>query len=157
MPRYERRRSTVANVNYHIIWSTKRRKRVIVPELAADLKIWMHEAASRHGFSVRMAECGHRDHLHIFVSAPPKINISFILQILKGYTARRAFSKYQFLSKAYPNRHMWNPSSSIETIGCISEDIIAKYISKQDYDGFTERRKEVLYGSQNKERKARQA
>ena len=94
MPRYERRRSTVANVNYHIIWSTKRRKRVIVPELAADLKIWMHEAASRHGFSVRMAECGHRDHLHIFVSAPPKINISFILQILKGYTARRAFSGF---------------------------------------------------------------
>ena len=81
MTRYVHRRSTVANVNYHIVWSSKRRKRVIVPELAADLKIWMDEAANKHGFTVRMTECGHRDHIHVFASAPPSIAVSYILRI----------------------------------------------------------------------------
>ena len=131
------KRATVANINYHLVWSTKRRKRVLVPELAKDMQVWCAEAAARHGFKVRMIEIGHKDHVHALVTAPPGMPVSRILQFLKGYTSKKAFEKYLFLKKAYPGGRLWNPSSYIETIGCILEDVVRRYIGGQDYEGVT--------------------
>ena len=39
------RRTTVSHIAYRIVWSTKRRKRVLVPELAHDLSGWLKETA----------------------------------------------------------------------------------------------------------------
>ena len=95
----------------------------------------------KYGFQIDLMEAGHRDHIHLFVSAPPAIPISKILNVLKGYTARQSFQKYPFLSRVYPKRHMWNPATYVETIGSVSEDAIEHYILHQDKDAVTQRRK----------------
>ena len=140
MKNLQHNRTTVTNINYHIVWSTKRRKRVLVPEMARDIQVWCREAALRHGFVIHAMEIGRKDHIHILLSAPTDMPVSKVIQYLKGYTSREAFKRYKFLSKAYPARHMWNPSTFVETIGCISEDTIRKYIKNQNYDTQTERR-----------------
>ena len=135
------RRSTVCNIHYHIVWSTKRRRRVIIPQLETDIRTWADEAARKYGFQIDLMEAGHRDHIHWFISAPPTIPISRILNILKGCTSRQAFQKYPFLLRVYPKRHMWNPATYVETIGSVSEDAIEHYIRQQDKDAVTSHRK----------------
>ena len=75
------------------------------------------------------------DHVHIFVSAHPKIAPSYIVKMLKGISARKLFSKYPELQKQLYNGHLWNSSFYIETIGSISEDTIKKYIELQKERG----------------------
>lgn len=64
-----------------------------------------------------------------------------------------AFRKYAFLSKAYPDRHMWNPSSFIESIGCISEETVRKYIDNQNYEDVTKRKAKRFSNAKSKKKK----
>lgn len=125
-------RTCVYNINYHIVWSTKRRKRVIVPDMEDDIALWAVEIGKRYGFEVKLIEAGNRDHIHCFVSCDQTMKVSRIIRLLKGCLARKCFQKYAFLDRAYPKHHMWNPSTYVETIGDISEETIRKYIERQD-------------------------
>ena len=149
MPELIHRRTTVANISYHIVWSTKRRKRVIIPQMEEDFRMWAAETASAHGFAVHQLEAGHRDYVHMFVTAPPDVSVSDVIRFLKGNLSVRAFRKYSFLGRAYPQHHMWNPSMYIETIGCVSEDAVIKYIGRQDKDAATQKK-----GGKNAESKS---
>ena len=143
------RRTTVANINYHPVWATKRRRRVLVPDLAKDIEQWTMEVADECNCKVHKIEVGNRDHVHCLISAPPDVTVSDILHMIKGTLARRAFRKYAFLGRVYPKHHMWNPSTYIETIGCISEDVIRRYIDNQDQNGVTKRRSPYRKGGKH--------
>ena len=106
MPELIHRRTTVSNIAYHIVWSTKQRKRVIVPELAGDLKVWADETAVKYGFTIHQMQTGNRDHVHLFISAPPDMPVSDVVKLLKGTLSFKAFRKYAFLSRAYPKHHL---------------------------------------------------
>lgn len=118
----------VYNVNYHIVWSTKYRKRVLYPAVARQMRIWAAKIGQLHDFTVRQFEIGNMDHVHCFVSCTPQKCVSEIVRTLKGTLGRYAFQKYPYLRKRYPKRHLWNPSYYVETIGCISEGTIRRYI-----------------------------
>ena len=83
------------------------------------------------GFEVARVEVGEQDHVHLFVSAHPKIESSYIVKMVKGISARKLFLKFPKLKKKLWKGHLWNPSYYIETIDSISEDVIRKYIEAQ--------------------------
>lgn len=76
-------------------------------------------------------EVGNLDHVHCFVSAPPKLSISKIVKILKGTSARLLFIQFPELKTKLYKHTLWNPSYYVETIGCISESVVKKYIENQ--------------------------
>lgn len=69
--------------------------------------------------------------VHVFVSAAPKYKSSYIYKILKGISARKLFLKHPTIKKKLWGGHLWNPSTYIETVGHVSEDVIKKYIEDQ--------------------------
>ena len=119
------------NCNYHIVFSTKYRRKVLTPEIEEYLKQVIIETGIEKGFDVVMVEVGEEDHVHLFVSAHPKIAPSYIVKMVKGISARKLFLKFPKLKKRLWKGHLWNPSYYIETIGSISEDVIRKYIEAQ--------------------------
>ena len=131
-------RTCVYNCNYHIVFSTKYRRKVLTQEIEYYIKDLIQEIAKEKEFEVSVMEVGEKDHIHLFVSAHPKIAPSYIVKMIKGITARKILLKYPIIRKQLWNRskaetseahgHLWNPSFYIETIGSISEDIIKKYI-----------------------------
>ena len=127
-------RTCVYNVNYHIVFSTKYRKRVLKEEIIKFLNKIFHEIADGKGFIIQKVEVGEEDHVHVFASVPPKLSPSYIVQMLKGISARRAFMQFPYLKLDLRKGHLWNPSYYIETIGSISEEIILKYIENQSSD-----------------------
>ena len=125
-------RACVCNINYHIVWSVKYRRKVISPDIEAYLQEQVQIIASEKGFTVHLFEAGNRDHIHCFISAPPKISISEIVKYLKGITARRVFARFPYVRSRLWKGTLWNHSYYVETIGCVSAENIRRYIENQN-------------------------
>ena len=124
-------RTCVYNVNYHIVWSVKYRRKVLTADVEHYMRKLIQEIAHNKGFTVAEFEAGECDHVHLFVSAPPKLSISLIVQYLKGITGRKLYEKFPELKNKLWNGELWNHSYYVETVGDISEETIRKYIEHQ--------------------------
>ena len=67
-----------------MVWSVKYRRKILNPEIEEYLKELVQQIAEDKGFTVHLFECGEGDHVHCFVSAPPKLSITAIVKYLKG-------------------------------------------------------------------------
>jgi putative transposase len=124
-------RTSVCNINYHVVWCVKYRKKIITPEIEQYLKQLASDIAKEKGFTVHLFEAGEMDHIHCFVSAPPKMSITQIVKYLKGITGRKLLEQYPKLRNSLWKGQLWNHSYYVETVGCVSEDVIRKYIEHQ--------------------------
>ncbi len=132
--KYTHGRTSVYNINYHIIWGTKYRNKWMTVDIEDELKNTFRQIAKEHEFEISHVEIGKDDHVHILVSAPPKISVTTIVSCLKGTSAFRFFRKHPELKAMYwktDDRHLWSPSYFVESIGTVNEDAAAKYIDDQ--------------------------
>ena len=128
-------RTCVYNINYHMVWSVKYRRKVLNEKIEARLKEILLETAEEKGFVIHEAEVGELDHIHVFVSAPPKISISYIAKMLKGISGRKLMREFPEIHSKLWKGELWNPSFYVETIGSTSEENIRKYIENQSKKG----------------------
>ena len=82
-----------------------------------------------------MSEVGEQDHIHVFVSAHPKIAPSYIVKMLKGISGRKLFLQFPEIKQQLWKGRLWNSSYYLETSGSITEDAIKKYIENQKTRG----------------------
>ena len=123
-------RGCVYNVYYHLVWSTKYRRKVLTGRVEESLKEFHNSVAEEHGFYLIVQEIM-PDHVHLFISAHPKVAPANIVKIMKGATARKLFTAFPELKKKLWKGHLWNPSYYLGTAGDVSKDTIKKYIELQ--------------------------
>ena len=87
-------RTCVYNINYHVVLSVKYRMKILTKEIEDFLKELVQQIARDKGFTAHLFEAGEGDHIHCFVSAPPKLSVTDIVKYLKGITGRRLFERY---------------------------------------------------------------
>jgi putative transposase len=119
-------RTCTYNINYHVVWSVKYRKKIITPEIEKYLKETAMAVAADKSFTLHLFEAGECDHIHCFVSAPPKLSITDLVKYLKGITGRKLMDKYPELKTKLWKGELWNHSYYVETIGSVSEDNIRR-------------------------------
>ena len=122
------------NLNYHLIWGTKYRNKVLKGHVEAVFREQVREIANKYGFTVAHMEIGKDDHVHMLVSAPPKLSVTNIMRWLKGITAYQLFRQCPELQTSYwkkQGRHLWSPSYYVESIGAVNEQAVTKYIDDQ--------------------------
>ena len=124
-------RTSVCNINYHMVWSVKYRRKILSSEVEDYLKNLVQEIAAKKGFTVQLFECNEGDHIHCFVSAPPKLSVTNIVKYLKGITGRKLFERFPEIRQKLWKSELWNHSYYCETIGSVSEENIRRYIEKQ--------------------------
>ena len=124
-------RTCVCNINYHMVWSVKYRRKILNAEIEAYLQELVQEIAADKGFTVHLFECGEGDHVHCFVSAPPKLSITAIVKYLKGITGRKLFERFPEIREQLWKGELWNHSYYVETVGSVSEENIRRYIEHQ--------------------------
>jgi putative transposase len=123
-------RTCVYNIGYHIVWSTKYRKKIIEGSIDSRLKELFKEIANEYDFLIREMEVM-PDHCHVFVESHPKYAPSRIVKLLKGVSARKLFMEFPHIKQKLWGGHLWNPSYYIGTVGNMSKDIVLKYIQQQ--------------------------
>ena len=132
--KYTHGRTCVYNINYHIIWSTKYRNKWMTTALEDEIKQILHDIASENGFCIEHLEIGLDDHVHLLISAPPKLSVTAMVKCLKGTSSFRLFRLHPELNQLYRNdkdKHIWSPSYFVESIGITNSDAAAEYINKQ--------------------------
>ena len=132
--KYTHGRTCVYNINYHIIWGTKYRNKWMTVEREEEIKQILHDIALENGFTIEHIEIGVDNHIHLLVSAPPKLSVTVILKCLKGTSSFRLFRLHPELKKFYwrkEDRHIRSSSYFVESIGTTNVDAVAKYIDDQ--------------------------
>ena len=124
-------RTSVCIINYHVVWSVKYRRKVLTGEIEAYLKELVQQIAADKGFAVQLFECGECDHVHCFVTAPPKLSVTNIVKYLKGITGRKLIEQFPDIRQKLWKGELWNHSYYCETIGSVSEENIRRYIEHQ--------------------------
>lgn len=129
--KYTHARTCVYNINYHIVWCVKYRRKVLSVDISNRLIELLKAVGNEKGFSVVECKVGENDHVHCFVSAPPKISVTQIVKYLKGISGNQLFREYPQLRKSLWKGQLWNGSYFCETIGSTSEENILRYIERQ--------------------------
>ena len=129
--KYTHARTCVYNINYHIVWCVKYRRKVLSADISNRLIELLKAVGNEKSFSVVECKVGENDHVHCFVSAPPKISVTQIVKYLKGISGNQLFREYPQLRKSLWKGQLWNGSYFCETIGSTSEENILRYIERQ--------------------------
>ena len=69
-----------------------------------------------------------REHVHLYISYPPKLSVSDIVKALKGRTSRKIQQEFPHLRKQYWGQHFWAIGYAAFSSGHVTDDIIQEYI-----------------------------
>ena len=89
------------------------------------------DIAKEKGFSIVECKVGEMDHVHCFVTAPPRLSITQVVKYLKGISGNTLLKESPELRETLWHGQLWNGSYFCETIGSTSEENILKYIERQ--------------------------
>ena len=118
---------TVFNIEYHFVWVTKYRYHVLTGDVAHRVRELVRQTCE--AFEIRIISgVVSKDHVHIFVSAPPTIAPSEITRRIKGRTAAKLFEEFPMLKKRYWGRHFWARGFFCVTSDQITDDMIQVYL-----------------------------
>lgn len=124
-------RTCVYNINYHIVWCVKYRKKVLNDDISNRLYILLSQIGQKKGFEVVECKVGENDYVHCFISAPPKLSVTQIVKYLKGISGNIILKEFPELRNELWKGELWNGSYFCETIGSASQENIKKYIERQ--------------------------
>jgi len=119
-------------IKYHFVWIVKYRHDILANEkISSKVNEVVREIAERYGFEIIvLATDG--NHLHAFVSAPPRFSPSQIVTILKSISARQIFQQFPEVKKRLWGGELWGDGFYVGTVGDgATTETIKKYIEKQ--------------------------
>ena len=118
----------VYDTKYHLVWAVKYRKWILRGDIREEVKSIFEEISSNHDFEIDTLEIA-EDHVHIFLSFPPRYSISRVIGMLKSISASVIFKKYPEVKKELWGGEFWNDGYFARTVGDkVTGDIIRKYI-----------------------------
>ncbi len=83
-------------------------------------------------FEAEMIEFdGEDDHVHLLINYPPKVQISKLVNSLKGVSSRILRKEFPVLAKRYFKGVLWSPSYFAASCGGAPISIIKQYIQSQ--------------------------
>jgi putative transposase len=71
------------------------------------------------------------DHVHVFVLCPPRHSPAYIVNYLKGKSARRILQRFPELKAKATRGKLWSRSYFVATVGSITADIVKRYVEEQ--------------------------
>lgn len=121
---YQRDEHRVHLIVYHLIWCPKRRKKVLVGDVAKDCRRLIQAKLVERGWTlVELAI--EPDHVHLFVRAWPTTAAHEIIKACKGVTSFELRKKHAVLRRL-PS--LWTRSYFASTAGNVSAEIVQRYI-----------------------------
>jgi putative transposase len=124
---YRRTENSVSSINFHFIFMPKRRKAVLIEDVATRLQAIIFGLVSEHGWRLIALEIM-PDHVHMFINTPTHESAADIARWVKGRASKLLRDEFPSLRKL-PS--LWSPSYFVATTGQVSTDTVKKYIDSQ--------------------------
>src|SRR3989304_10240139 len=122
---------TVYKTQYHIVWVTKYRRKILNKGLAEYLQSKLLEVGKYYP-DWKYKEIGiDKDHVHLHMVIPPKYTVSKVVETIKKNTSVGLKKQFAFLKNVYWGTDaVGSPGFFVSTVG-INEEIIRKYVEMQ--------------------------
>lgn len=124
---YQRDEHRVHLIVYHLVWTPKRRKAVLVNNVAIECRALIEAKCQEQGWDI-LELAIQPDHIHLFVRVWPTDSAAEVVKECKGVTSRVLRQKYPQLRKL-PS--LWTRSYFASTAGNVSSKVIEAYIAAQ--------------------------
>ena len=87
---------TVFNIEYHFVWVIKYRYKVLTDDIALRVSELVRQTCESFEIQIIKGVVS-KDHVHIFVSAPPTMAPSVIMRRIKVRTSSKLFAEFPHL------------------------------------------------------------
>jgi putative transposase len=128
---YRHNRHSIGIATVHLVFTPKRRKRVLVGDISKRLRDILYTLAIEKDWTIRALEIA-PDHVHLFVEYPPNIPIHSVVKSFKGRSSRYLRQEFPELLKL-PS--LWTHSYFYSTAGKVSAETIQRYIEDDHHSG----------------------
>ena len=137
MEHYRKTSHSVYDLKYHLVWITKYRKPVLTGEVALRCRELIRQCCSSLDVEILKGHVS-KDHIHLFVSVPPQVSLSKLMQSVKGRSSRRMLDEFRTLKRQFWGRHLWARGYFAASSGNVTDEVIAEYIANQDMEARSE-------------------
>ena len=120
---------SVGQINYHFVWIPRYRKKVLVGAIAERLRTICATVAAKLEFEILALEMM-PDHVHLFVSCPPKWSPAQVVRRFKGCSSRLLMQEFPQLKQYWGGKTLWAEGYDIGTAGHVSAERIRRYIDE---------------------------
>lgn len=113
---------------YHVIFTPKYRRSVLVDGIDERLKEIVVDVCSDHNSSVVEMEVM-PDHVHLLLDVDPDVGVSTIIRRIKGASSRILREEFPQLKSRLPS--LWTRSKFVSSVGSVSLETVKQYIADQ--------------------------
>ena len=122
------------DLKYHMVWVPEYRKMVLRGDLGKRVREVFGEIAERYEFEIDTMEVKD-DHVHLFLSAPPRYSPARVVQIIKSISAKVVFQEFLEVKKQLWGGEFWGDGYFVRSVGDkVTSEIIRRYIKYQQQE-----------------------
>jgi putative transposase len=115
---------------YHLVWIPKYRRDILVGEVAEYTREVLNEILRELGCESLALEVM-PDHVHVFALCPPRHSPAYIVNYLKGKSARKILQRFPELKGGVARGKLWGRSYFVATVGNVTADMVERYVEEQ--------------------------
>ena len=117
------------NCKYHIVFTLKYRRKIFYGQKRVEIGKILRDLCDWNEVKIIEAEvCP--DHVHMFVSIPPKLSVSKFMEILKGKSSLIILQRWSNLKYKFGQQSFWCRGYYVDTVSKNAKRI-AKYVKNQ--------------------------
>jgi putative transposase len=131
MKRYQLGAHTKHDLKVHLVWIPKYRKKVLTGDIAIRVRDLLRQIAMEHELTILSGKVA-CDHIHVLIAYRPHVDVSTIVQWLKGISSRILLQEYAHLRKMFWGRHLWARGYLAVTTGTLTDEMVQAYIAEQE-------------------------
>ena len=130
-----RRKSShaVHDLKVHLIWITKYRYKVLDKNISIRIRDIIRQICDSKDIQIIKGNIS-QDHVHIYVSYPPKLSISDMVRFFKGRSSKKIQDEFPQLAKRYWGKHFWGIGYAAFSSGHVTDEMIKKYLENHKND-----------------------
>ena len=132
--KYRKSSHTTHDLRVHLVWITKYRYKVLEGAVGERVRDLVRQVCDSNDIQIIKGRVS-KNHVHLYISYPPKLSISEIMRRIKGRTSRKIQDEFPHLKKRYWGKHFWGIGYGAFSAGNVTDEMIQEYLETHDQHG----------------------
>ena len=119
------------DLKVHLIWITKYRYEVLTKEVGYRTREIIRQACEQNDIQI-ISGAVSKDHVHLYVSYPPKYSVSDMVRWFKWRSSRKLQEEFPQLGKRYLGKHFLGIGYAAFSSGHVTDEMIREYLKHHE-------------------------
>jgi putative transposase len=117
-------------IEYHIVWGTRYRRKYIKEYTKQELRKYLYYATKKYPTLHIASFNTNDDHVHLQIEIPPNLSVAAVVGRLKSESSAILKKRFRFIRDMYLDGSIWSVGYFVSTVG-LNDKMIKQYIANQ--------------------------